>query len=111
MFCGVNCCTSELLASSYQVKVVEDERGLVHLTQDQEHLVVDELLVLVQVAAHVLLQLCADLKHTESSSLLLSGIVIIITPLGVWPLDTLADRRFETHNLFCWKTLTTRLTG
>lgn len=46
----------------HQVDVVEDERGLVHLAQDQQHLVVNELLVLLQVAAHVLLQLTADLR-------------------------------------------------
>lgn len=42
--------------------MVEDERGLVHLAQDQQHLIVNELLVLLKVAAHVLLQLTADLK-------------------------------------------------
>lgn len=46
----------------HQVDVVEDERGLVHLAKDQQHLVVNELLVLRQVAAHVLLQLTADLR-------------------------------------------------
>lgn len=47
--------------SSHQVHMVKDEGGLVHLTQDQKHLVVDELFVLFEVAAHVLLQLVTDL--------------------------------------------------
>lgn len=37
--------------------------GLVHLAQDEEHLVVYELFVLFEVAAHVLLQLVTDLQE------------------------------------------------
>lgn len=44
--------------------MVKNMRGFVHLTQDEEHLVVDELFVLFEVTAHVLLQLITDLwKH------------------------------------------------
>lgn len=46
---------------AHQVDVVKNGRGLVHLTQDEQHFVVDELLKFFQVAAHVLLQLVADL--------------------------------------------------
>lgn len=49
--------------------MVKDECGLVHLTQDQQHLVVYELLVLLEVAAHMLLQFVTDLmtrmKHRK----------------------------------------------
>lgn len=51
---------------THQINVVKDECGFIHLTQDQEHLVVDELLVLLEVAAHVLLQLITDLKERIS---------------------------------------------
>ena len=47
--------------ASYQVHVVEDLGGAVHLAQDDDHLVVDELFELPQVAHHLHLQLCADL--------------------------------------------------
>lgn len=47
---------------SHQVHMVKDEGGLVHLTQDQKHLVVYELFVLFEVTAHMLLQLVTDLK-------------------------------------------------
>lgn len=44
--------------------MVKNVRGFVHLTQDEEHLVVYELFVLFEVTAHVLLQLITDLwKH------------------------------------------------
>lgn len=46
---------------SHQVDVVEDESCFVHLAQDEQHLVVNELFVFLQVAVHVLLQLCTDL--------------------------------------------------
>lgn len=46
---------------SHQVDVVKDEGGFVHLAQDQQHLIVDELFVLFQVTVHVLFHLCADL--------------------------------------------------
>lgn len=48
---------------SHQVDVVKDECGFVHLAQDQQHLIVDELFVLFQVTVHVLFQLCTDLTR------------------------------------------------
>ena len=42
--------------------MVKDLSGAVHLTQDDDHLVVDVLLKLPQVTSHVHLQLCADLR-------------------------------------------------
>lgn len=50
---------------SHQVDVVKDEGCFVHLAQDQQHLVVNELFVLHQVAVHVLFQLCTDLRRNE----------------------------------------------
>lgn len=47
---------------SYQINVIKDQRGLVHLTQDQQHLVVNELFIFFQVTAHVLLQLITNLR-------------------------------------------------
>lgn len=44
--------------------MVKDECGLVHLTEDQKHLVVYELFVLSEAAAHMLLQLVTDLWMT-----------------------------------------------
>lgn len=52
----------------YQVDVIKDESGFVHLAQDEEHLIVNELFVLHQVTVHVLFQLCADLPKKKSSS-------------------------------------------
>lgn len=56
---------------SYQVDVVKDECGFVHLSQNQQHLIVDELFEFLQVAAHMLLQLSTDLttwtKHSHHS--------------------------------------------
>lgn len=44
--------------------MVKDTGGFVHLTQDEEHLVVYELFVLFEITAHVLLQLVTNLqKH------------------------------------------------
>ena len=43
--------------------MVKDLGGTVHLAQDDDHLVVDELLELPQVAPHLHLQLGADLKE------------------------------------------------
>lgn len=44
--------------------MVQNMGGFVHLTQDEEHLIVYELLVLFEVTAHVLLQLITNLqKH------------------------------------------------
>lgn len=41
--------------------MVKNERGLVHLAQDEQHLVVNEFLEFLQVAVHLLLQLIPDL--------------------------------------------------
>lgn len=41
--------------------MVEYERGFIHLTQDQQNLVVNKLFVLLQIAVHVLLELITDL--------------------------------------------------
>lgn len=45
----------------YQVDMVEDEGGFVHLAEDEKHLVVNELFVLFQVTVHMLFQLCTNL--------------------------------------------------
>lgn len=50
---------------SHQVHMIKDKCRLVHLTQDQKHLVVYELFVLCEVTAHMLLQLVTDLTRTE----------------------------------------------
>lgn len=42
--------------------MVKDLCGAVHLAQDDNHLIIDELLELPQVANHLHLQLCANLK-------------------------------------------------
>ena len=47
--------------SPHQIQVVKYKCGLVHLTQDQQHLIIYELLVFREVTAHVLLQLGTDL--------------------------------------------------
>lgn len=52
--------------STYQEDVIKDLRRTVHLAQDDNHLIVDELLELSQVACHVHFQLCSDLKNTSS---------------------------------------------
>ena len=52
-----------------QIEVVKYECCLVHLAQDQQHLVVDELLVLHQVTAHMLLQLRPDLRGQQTHQL------------------------------------------
>lgn len=54
---------------SYQVDVVKDESGFVHLAKDEKHLVVNELLVLLQVTVHVLFQLCSYLPQKEEESI------------------------------------------
>lgn len=46
---------------SYQIDVFEDFSGTVHLSQDDNHLIVYELLKLPQVTHHLHLQLCSDL--------------------------------------------------
>lgn len=43
--------------------MVKNMGGFVHLTQDEEHLVVDELFVLCEITAHVLLQLITNLQE------------------------------------------------
>lgn len=45
-----------------QINMIEDLSGAVHLSQDDDHLIIDKLLELPQVADHLHLQLCADLK-------------------------------------------------
>lgn len=44
----------------------KDLCGTVHLTQDDNHLFVNEALELPQVACHVHFQLCPDLRDTMS---------------------------------------------
>ena len=39
--------------ASYEIKMVEDEGGFVHLSQDKEHLVVYEFLEFFQVTVHL----------------------------------------------------------
>lgn len=46
--------------------MVKDEGGFVHLTQDQQHLIINELFVFLKVAVHVLLQLCTDLNKNNN---------------------------------------------
>lgn len=45
--------------------MVKYECGFIHLTQDQQDLVVNELFVLLQIAVHVLLQLSTDLRYEK----------------------------------------------
>lgn len=47
--------------------MVKDEGGFVHLTQDQQHLIINELFVFLKVAVHVLLQLCTDLNKKKTT--------------------------------------------
>lgn len=54
--------------TSYQKDVVKDFRGTVHLSQDDDHLVVDELLKLPQITDHLHLQLCSDLRGDDNKS-------------------------------------------
>lgn len=54
---------------SYQVDVVKDESGFVHLAKDEKHLVVNELFVLLQVTVHMLFQLCSYLPQKEEESI------------------------------------------
>lgn len=42
--------------------MVEDLGGAVHLAKDNNHLIIDELLELSQIANHLHLQLCPNLK-------------------------------------------------
>lgn len=52
--------------STYQEDVIKDLRRTVHLAQNDNHLIVDELLKLSQVACHVHFQLCSDLRNKSS---------------------------------------------
>lgn len=45
----------------YEIKMIEDEGGLVHLSQDQQHLVVYEFLEFFQVTVHLFLQFITNL--------------------------------------------------
>lgn len=47
--------------ASYKIKVVEDKGGLVHLSQDKEHLIVYEFFKFFQVTVHLRLQFITDL--------------------------------------------------
>lgn len=49
------------LGSTHQEDMVKDLSGAIHLTQNGNHLIVDKLLELSQVACHMHFQLCADL--------------------------------------------------
>lgn len=57
-------CSTCTESEPYQKDVFKDLRGTVHLAQDDNHLVVDELLELSQVARHVHFQLGSDLRVT-----------------------------------------------
>lgn len=46
----------------YQVQMVKYERSLVHLAEDKQHLIVNKLFILPQVATHMLFQLISDLQ-------------------------------------------------
>lgn len=50
-------------SSTYQEDVIKDLRRTVHLAQDDNHLIVDELLELSEVARHVHFQRCSDLRN------------------------------------------------
>lgn len=56
------------LQVSYQIDMFKDFRGAVHLSQDDDHLIVYELLKLPQVTHHLHLQLCSDLRNGDSNS-------------------------------------------
>lgn len=53
---------------AHQEDVVKDLGGTVHLAQDDDHLVVNELFELPEVTRHLHLQLCADLRGTMTRS-------------------------------------------
>lgn len=59
---NINYCAVEY---TYQKDMFKDLRRTVHLTQDDNHLFVNEALELSQVARHVHLQLCSDLWNTQ----------------------------------------------
>lgn len=48
--------------------MVKYECGFIHLTQDQQDLIVNELFVLLQIAVHVLLQLSTDLRYEKKQT-------------------------------------------
>lgn len=53
-------------SSTNQIEMVKDERGFVHLPKNKQHLIVNELFVLFQVAVHLLLQHITNLgKNTH----------------------------------------------
>ncbi len=49
-------------SSTNQIEVVKDDRGFVHLPKNKQHLIVNELFVLFQVAVHLLLQHITNLR-------------------------------------------------
>lgn len=53
---------------SYQIDVFKDFSGAVHLSQDDNHLIVYELLKLPQVTHHLDLQLCSDLGKDNNNN-------------------------------------------
>lgn len=52
------------LESTHQKDMFKDLCRAVHLAQNDDHLIVNELLEFPQVACHVHLQLCSDLRDT-----------------------------------------------
>lgn len=56
--------TLVVFGSTYQEDMFKDFCRTVHLTQNDNHLIVDVLLELSQVARHVHFQLCSDLENT-----------------------------------------------
>ncbi len=52
----------KLISSTNQIEVVKDERGFVHLPKNKQHLIVNELFILFQVAVHLLLQHITNLR-------------------------------------------------
>lgn len=57
--------------------MVEYERSFIHLTQDEQDLVVDELFVLLQIAVHVLLELITDLSEVCKGTLVYEPLRVI----------------------------------
>lgn len=53
---------------SYQIDMFKYFSGAIHLSQDDNHLVVYELLKLPQVTNHLHLQLCPDLEKDDNNS-------------------------------------------
>lgn len=61
--------------------MIKDESGFVHLAQDEEHLIVNELFVLLQITVHVLFQLCADLPKKKVPHLFHQWLTLCLSPL------------------------------